>query len=106
MEHKSKALAFLPTKWCIQNRKLVIPLNPELKEQCNFSKALEKFIVKSNKEHSDDKKLRVSPKMIYKHQNQKSVKRLGLWTIHTRLSKEADKMGKDPGRCSYCCKSC
>ena len=38
MEHKSKALAFLPTKWCIQNRKPVIPLSPELKEQCIFPK--------------------------------------------------------------------
>ena len=94
MEHKSKALAFLPTKWCMQNRKPVIPLSPELKEQCNFSKALEKFIVKSNKEQSDDKKLCVSPKMFYKHHNQKSVKRLGQWTICTRSSKTADKILK------------
>ena len=72
----------------------MIPLSPELKEQCNFSKALEKFTVKSNKEQSDDKKLRVSPKMFYKHHNQKSVKRLGQWTICTRSSKTADKMGK------------
>ena len=51
MEHKTKALAFLLTKWCIQNRKPDILLSPQLKEQCNFSKALENFIAKSNKEH-------------------------------------------------------
>ena len=69
VEHKTKASAFLPTKWCIQNRKPVIPLSPELKEQCNFSKALEKFIFKSSKDHPEDNKLHVSPKMFYNAKN-------------------------------------
>ena len=74
MEHKTKALAFLPTKWCIQNRKPVIPVSLELKEQCNFSKALEKFIFKSSKEHPEDNKLCVSPKMFYNAEHRRNVK--------------------------------